>query len=87
MKNRKLMINIILILIFTVINYKLAKNDKKINNDFFKINTPLDALYFTMISQITSFFKYNSTTEKMTKPVKLFVCIHILAVLINNLWN
>ena len=62
---------------FTIINYILSQNDKEMNEKFFKIKSLLDSFYFTILSHITSFFKYNSSSIKLTNIVKLSVCVHI----------
>ena len=78
MTYRKLGLNLGLILVFTLINYILSQYDEDMNRDFFKIKSLLDSFYFTILSHITSFFKYNSSSIKLTNSVKLSVCLHIV---------
>jgi len=87
MTYKKFGLNIGLILVFTIINYILSQQDEDMNRDFFKIKTLLDSLYFTILSHITNFWRYNSSSIHLTKIVKLSVCLHIaLFITINMLF-
>ncbi len=87
MTYRKLGLNIGLILTFTIINYILSQQDERMNSDFYKIKTLFDSLYFTILSHITNFFRYNSSSVNLTRIVKLSVCVHIaLFISINMLF-
>ena len=66
MIHRKIALNLGLVLVFTIINYILSQNDEEMNKNFFKIRSLLDSFYFTVLSHITSFFKYNSSSIKLT---------------------
>ena len=72
----KLLLHFLLIFIFSIINYILSKNKENIKDKNYKIDTFLDALYVTFITQMTSFFRYNNL--KYLSPItKISILCHM----------
>jgi hypothetical protein len=80
--NKKLKLYFLLIIVFSVVNYIIARCDAECNRELYKFDSPLDSVYFTTIVQTTNFFRYTGIDNKLSSYLKISIIIHIVLFLI-----
>ena len=80
--NKKLKLYLLLIVVFSVVNYIIANCDEQCNKELYQFNSPLDSVYFTTVVQTTNFFRYTGIDNKLGSYLKISIIIHIVLFLI-----